>query len=115
MSDFSRKLFGVAAITVALAGFAITASAQQDSNFDKTHPRRAQVNKRLDAQANHINQDVKNGTLSKQQAYKLHQEDRQIRQEERDMASQDHGHITKSEQQVLNQQENAVKNQIPPK
>lgn len=28
------------------------------------------------------------------------------------MAAQDHGHITKSEQRVLNRQENAVSNKI---
>jgi hypothetical protein len=37
---------------------------------------------------------------------------RQIRQEERLMASQDGGHITKAEQKVLNQQENKVSQQI---
>jgi hypothetical protein len=37
---------------------------------------------------------------------------RQIRQEERAMASQNGTHITKSEQEVLNQQENAVSKNI---
>ena len=31
------------------------------------------------------------------------------------MASQNGGHITKPEQRVLNQQENGISNQIPPK
>ena len=31
------------------------------------------------------------------------------------MASQNGGHITKSEQGVLNHQENGISNQIPPK
>jgi hypothetical protein len=38
-----------------------------------------------------------------------------VRQEERDMASQNGGHITKGEDRVLNKQENAISNQIPPK
>ena len=55
---------------------------------------------------------MQSGKLTKQQARKLHKEDRQIRQEERDMASQNGGHITKQEKKTLNQQENAVSNQI---
>lgn len=50
--------------------------------------------------------------MSKAEASKLHREDHQIRQEERDMAAQNGGHITKSEQKVLNQQENKVSKQI---
>jgi len=42
----------------------------------------------------------------------LHKEDRQIRQEERSMASRNGGHITKQEQRTLNQQENGVSKQI---
>lgn len=113
MSDFSNKLFGVAAITVALSGFAMTAGAQ--STWDKEHPRRAEVNNRLSNQKRAIHNDVKNGTMTKQQAGALHRDDAQIRQEERDMASQNNGHITKSEQRTLNQQEDAVKSQIPPR
>ena len=70
------------------------------------------MNDRLENQNRRINQERKEGELTKAQAAKLHKEDRQIRQEERDMASQNGGHITKSEQNVLNQQENAVSRQI---
>jgi len=70
------------------------------------------VNDRLENQNRRINQERKEGELTKAQAAKLHKDDRQIRQEERDMASQNGGHITKSEQNVLNQQENAVSKQI---
>jgi hypothetical protein len=78
-----------------------------------THPRREQVNNRLANQNQRIHQEVKQGDLSKAQAAKLHKDDRQIRKEERLMASQNGGHITKSEQRVLNQQENGVSRQIP--
>ena len=46
------------------------------------------------------------------QAAALHKDDRQIRKEERLMASQNGSHITKQEQKTLNQQENAVSTQI---
>lgn len=113
MLSSSRKRLSFAAVLVSLAGLAGTASA--DTAWQKNHPRREQVNNRLANQNKRINQDVKNGTLSKAQAAQLHHEDRQVRQEERDMASQNGGHITKAEQKVLNGQENNLSGQIPPK
>jgi CRISPR/Cas system Type II protein with McrA/HNH and RuvC-like nuclease domain len=95
---------------VLAVGFA--ASAMAESHWAKDHPRRHQVNERLANQNRRIHNEVKEGEMSKAQARKLHKEDRQIRQEERDMASQNGGHITKQEQRVLNQQENAVSKQI---
>jgi hypothetical protein len=73
------------------------------------------VNHRLDNQDNRIHSDVKNGTMTRSQAASLHNEDHQVRQEERDMASQNGGHITKQERSTLNAQENAISKQIPPK
>jgi hypothetical protein len=105
-----RTLLTVAAATVALAG--ITQTALADTQWQKNHPRREQVNGRLANQNQRIHNQVKEGDLSKAQAAKLHREDHQIRREERMMASQNGGHITKGEQKVLNQQENQVSNQI---
>lgn len=114
MSEFSRKILGTAAVAVALAGFALTASAQETA-WQKAHPRRTEVNQRLNKQNQSIKNDVKNGTLTKQQAAALHKDDHQVRQEERDMAQQNGGHITKTEQKALNQQETAIRSDIPPK
>jgi len=50
--------------------------------------------------------------MSKAEAKNLKKKDKMIRQEERDMAKQNGGHITKGEQKVLNQQENAVSREI---
>jgi len=50
--------------------------------------------------------------MSKEDAAKLHKEDRNIRKEERMMASQNGGHITNQEKKTLNQQENAVSKEI---
>ncbi len=105
-----RTLLTVAAATVTLAG--ITNTALADTQWQKNHPRREQVNGRLANQNQRIHNQVKDGDLSKAQAAKLHKDDRQIRREERAMASQNGGHITKSEQKVLNQQENQVSKQI---
>ena len=83
-----------------------------DKDWKADHPRRAEVNKRLNNQDKRINQERKEGEITKGQAQALHKEDRQIRGEERAMASQNGGHITKQEQKTLNQQENAVSKQI---
>ena len=110
MFKTARTLLTVAATTVALA--VITNIAQADTTWQKNHPRREQVNERLANQNRRIHNEVKEGDLTKAQAAKLHKSDRQIRREERAMASQNGGHITRSEQKVLNQQENQVSKQI---
>jgi len=106
----TRKMLTAAALTAALAGVAATALA--DTQWEKDHPRREQVNNRLANQNNRIKNEVKEGEMSKGQAAKLHQEDKNIRKEEKLMASQNGGHITKQEQKTLNQQENKVSRQI---
>lgn len=113
MSHSYRKTLVFAAAAIMLAGVVGTASAE--TTWQKNHPRRTQVNHRLHNQNRRIHNDVKDGTLTKGQAASLHKDDHQVRQEERDMASQNGGHITKPEQKVLNGQENGISGQIPPK
>jgi hypothetical protein len=110
MNSRLSKSLTVLLITAFLPAAASTAWAE--TQWEKNHPRRDQVNDRLQNQNKRINKELKEGEITKQQASKLHKEDRQIRQEERDMASQNGGHITKSEQKVLNQQLNGVSKQI---
>ncbi|HYC09348.1 MAG TPA: hypothetical protein VEC10_06895 [Steroidobacteraceae bacterium] len=106
-----RHILTIAAATAALAGLATSALADE-TQWQKDHPRRTEVNKRLDNQDKRINTERKEGEITKAQAQKLHSEDHAIRQEERSMASTNHGHITKTEQKALNQQENQVSKQI---
>jgi hypothetical protein len=113
MFNSTRKTLTFAAAIVSLA--ALTGTASAETAWQKSHPRRTQVNGRLANQNRRIHNDVKDGTLSKGQAAQLHHEDHQVRQEERDMASQNGSHITRQEQRTLNQQENGISNQIPPK
>jgi hypothetical protein len=98
-------------ITFAVIGGAVSA-AFAETQWERNHPRRDQVNDRLANQNRRINRELKEGEITKQQARQLHREDRAIRHEERDMAKLNGGHITKGEQKVLNQQENAVSHQI---
>lgn len=102
-------------ITIVLAGLfaiGIAGTAVADTPWQKAHPRREQVNNRLNRQNHRINNEYKEGEITKQQAHQLHRQDHQIRQEERDMASQNNSHITKLEQHALNQQENEVSHDI---
>ena len=104
------SIIGVTLMAAVIAGTA--AQVMAESKFQQNHPRREQVNERLANQNHRINKEVREGEMTSQQARKLHRKDHQIRQEERNMASQNGGHLTKSEQRVLNQQENAVSRKI---
>lgn len=106
-----KKFLAIAMLSVFAAGTTASVMAAE-GQWAKDHPRRDQVNDRLANQNKRINQEVKQGEITKGQAASLHHEDHQIRQEERAMASQNGGHITKQEQKTLNRQENAVSRQI---
>ncbi|AOZ05165.1 hypothetical protein BKK80_04480 [Cupriavidus malaysiensis] len=107
----TRKLIGGLTFALLAAGLAGGAMASE-SQWDKNHPRREEVNQRLANQNQRIHKEVREGEISHAQAARLHREDHQIRQEERVMASHDGGHITRADQRALNQQENAVSRQI---
>jgi hypothetical protein len=107
----SCKAIALAVLSALVVG--VSANAVAETNWEKRHPRRAEVNDRLAHQNKRINRDLKEGKITPAQAHKLHSEDREIRREERAMASQNGGHITKQEQRVLHRQENAVGKQIP--
>ena len=107
MHNVAYKIAAAAALALSFVG---TASAQ--TNWDATHPRRAEVNHRLANQDRRIHQEVREGEMSRAEAARLHRDDHQIRQEERDMASQNGSHITRREDYALNQQENHVSRQI---
>jgi hypothetical protein len=86
-------------LLVGLTGATAT-SAMAETTWQKDHPRREQVNQRLGNQNARIGAKVKDGQMSRSQAVALHKDDHQIRGEERLMASQNGGHITKQEQRT---------------
>ena len=100
---------GVVAVTL---GALATPALADETQWQKDHPRRTEVNRRLANQNQRIKQERREGEITKAQAQKLHGEDHAIRQEERTMASTNGGHITRAEQRALNQQENQVSQQI---
>jgi len=107
-----RKLVSAAVVAVALTAIATTTFA--DTQWQKDHPRRAQVNSRLANQNRRIHQERKSGEINGRQAARLHREDHAIRGEERAMARTNGGHISKAEHRALNQQENQVSRRIGP-
>jgi hypothetical protein len=112
MTNLTRFKTATAVTLVTVFAASIATSALAETTWQQDHPRRTQVNSRLANQNARIHNQVKDGDLSKSQAATLHKDDHQIRTEERDMASQNGGHITKQEQRTLNQQENGVSRQI---
>lgn len=106
----NRRIATLAVLAVSSLG--MSSAALAESAWQQAHPRRTEVNSRLNHQDQRIHNEVKTGQISRGQASAMHHEDHQIRGEERAMASQDGGHITKADQRALNQQENGVSAQI---
>jgi hypothetical protein len=102
----------ISAFTLLLFTTCIAAGAMAQTPWQQNHPGRTEVNHRLANQNARIHQEVSEGELSFQQARVLHREDRQIRTEERFMAAQNGTHLTRQEWSTLNNQENAVSQQI---
>jgi len=103
------KLFFSALLAIFL-GIANISMAQD--GFAKNHPRRAEVNQRLNNQDHRINDKMRRGDISRRQANHMHRRDHQIRHEERRMAYRHNGHITRHEQYRLNRQENHMNHRI---
>jgi hypothetical protein len=102
-------------LLIAIAGVAISCSsiaAASAGAWQDNHPRRVQVNGRLDNQYGRINRDYRDGNISGAQAAALHSEDHALRTEECTDARFDRGHISGAEQRALNHQENNVSRQI---
>ena len=110
MSTTTRKIIALIGTIGLVAGF--VANANAETQWQKNNPRRTEVNDRLAVQHARVNQKVDSGKMTAAQGAQIKHEDHQVRQEERDMAAQNGGHITKQEQRTLNRQENAISNQI---
>ena len=97
---------------LAVSAWAVQAEAQGNGNptggeFAVKHPRRNEVNTRVDNQRERINQGVKNGKLTGQEAQQLRANDRAIKQQEHADVKANGGHLTRAQQKQINQEENA--------
>ena len=102
----------IAAVGLAIAGAAATGASAM-TPWQAHHPRRVEVNHRL----NHLNRQIRverrEGELTALQARRLHERARMIRAQERFYAGRDGGHITRREQIRLNREENGLHRHIP--
>ena len=103
-------LIAAAGLTMA-AGVAGAASA--DSPWQDHHPRRVEVNHRLDHLNDSIRDERRDGEIDGWQAHRLHAHVHMIRMQERWFARRDGGHLTRGEQSRLNREETGVRYHIP--
>ncbi len=111
-----RKAADLAVAAFFTAGIAAGALAATHAapvrHWQANHPRRVEVNHRLERQSARIHWERKEGKITQRQAMALHRDDWKIRREERVAARMNGGHITSGEQSTFNRQENAVNKQI---
>lgn len=110
MSKSFRTVLTALAAAASLTCFAAPALAQ--TNWQATHPRRAEVNGRLTNQNARIHQEVKSGDISHAKAARLHAADHRVRTQERRMAARNGSHITRHEQRKLNREESHISKRI---
>jgi hypothetical protein len=102
-------------ILAAVAGLALTiagAQAASAQDFAQTHPRRAEVNQRLENQDRRIDAERASGAITPAKAHRLHTADRRIRVNERHYAMNHRGRISRTEQARLNHREDKVSHRI---
>ena len=110
MSKSIRTVLTAVAATVSLA--CLAAPAMADTPWQAHHPRREQVNNRLENQNDRIHREVEEGEMSHAKAARLHRADHRIRMQERRMAARNGGHISRGEQARINREENHVSRRI---
>ena len=106
------KNLSLGVLAVSLMAPVMWVSADNPGNptggqFSKRHPRRNEVNSRVKNQRGRINQGVKNGTLTPQEAQQLKTNDRAIKVQEHADVKANGGYLTKDQQKQFNQEENA--------
>jgi hypothetical protein len=106
------KKIALLATTAAVLALGSAASASAETNWQDHHPRRVEVNHRLENQDRRIDREYREGKISFRQARFEHAEDRRIARQERFDARFDRSHITRGEDQRLNHEENRVNQQI---
>jgi hypothetical protein len=105
------KLRDLMAAAMGLAMAAGVASAE--TPWQHAHPRRAEVNHRLDHLNRSIRHERREGDLTAAQARRLHERAHLIRVQERHFARMHGGHLTRGEQARLNHEENGARGHIP--
>jgi hypothetical protein len=101
-------------LLIAAMGLTVAAgAASAETPWQHHHPRRVEVNHRLD----HLNRSIRHehaeGDLSARQAAYMHARVHLIRLQERRFADHHHSHLTRAEQMRLNHEESGVRGHLP--
>ncbi len=110
MNSKIKTLIAAASLVFAIGGAASSASAA--TNWQDHHPRRVELNNRLERQDVRIREERRMHVLTAYQAHRLHMADHRVRFEERRFARHDGGHLSRAEQMRLNRHENAISHRI---
>ncbi len=101
---------------IALLLFSFTAvhanAEEQTTAFKKKHPRRAEVNSRIRKERREIKKDVKSGAMTKDQGSEDLKALRDTKQKEISEVKANGGHLTKDQQNNLNQNLNDQQKKI---
>jgi hypothetical protein len=110
MNSKIKTLIAAASLVFAIGGAASSASAA--TTWQDHHPRRVEVNTRLERQNLRIREERRMHLITAAQAHRLHVADHRTRLEERRMARRDGGHLTRVDQMRLNHRENRISHRI---
>jgi hypothetical protein len=99
-------------LIIAAAGLALTAgvgvSASAATPLQLQHPRRVEVNHRLEHLNRKIRFERREGMISPLKAHRMHARLHRTREQERQMAARDGGRLTRHDRVRLNREENGV-------
>ena len=85
---------------------------EKRARFAKEHPRRAEVNRRVDRQKNQLNRQLKSGKITQAQYDTEMAKLKEVKTEERTDVKANGGHLTKGEQKNLNKELNTTHQEI---
>jgi hypothetical protein len=102
----------IASLGLAMAAGAAGA-ASAATPWQAHHPRRVEVNHRIEHLNRSIRVERREGRISGAEAYRLHARVHMIRHRERVLARRDGGHISRIEQARLNHKEAGVRSHLP--
>ncbi len=97
-------------LATALAGAATSASAE--TQWQRHHPARVEVNHRLAHLHRRVVVERREGLMGVRKAHYVRAEERGIRHQERRFASRHGGHLTRHEVRRINREENGVSRQV---
>ena len=108
----SSKMWIASIAMAAVLGIGIVPGRARAEDFAQKHPRRAEVNHREHHQQKRIANGIKSGRLNAGEAANLEGQEAGLKAQERAEVKANGGHLTKGEQQQLNQEENNLSHQI---